>query len=126
MRYQQTLEIHQRLEAVPQLIGGIASDLAKNVGAAIPTISCVVARLSARRHMRAARHDGGWHCLIHIENRPRMRRDSRPNLPTFGLRRLFESRLANQDKSEKNPDTSVILRTRTAEMGLSGESINVH
>ena len=68
MRYQQTLEIHQRLETVLQLIGtGKYSTpaLAETVGVSIPTISRIVAALRARGHIiQAERHDNGWRYVL--------------------------------------------------------------
>ena len=66
MRYQQTLEIHQRLETVLRLIrtGKYSTPaLAETVGVSIPTISRIVAALRVQGHeIRAERHDGGWRC----------------------------------------------------------------
>jgi biotin operon repressor len=64
MRYQQTLEIHHRLEAVLELIGtGRYSTpaLAEVLGVSIPTISRIVAALREQGHdIRARNEGGGW------------------------------------------------------------------
>ncbi len=68
MRYQQTLEIHQRLETVLRLIGtGKYSTpaLAETVGVSIPTISRIVAALRVQGHdIRAERTSQGWRYLL--------------------------------------------------------------
>ncbi len=68
MRYQQTLEIHQRLETVLELIGtGRFSTpaLAAEVGVSIPTISRIVAALREQGHnIRAERTNKGWRYLL--------------------------------------------------------------
>jgi biotin operon repressor len=69
MRYQQTLEIHQRLETVLRLIrtGNYSTPaLAETVGVSIPTISRIVAALREQGHdIRAERRDDGcWRYVI--------------------------------------------------------------
>jgi biotin operon repressor len=68
MRYQQTLEIHQRLETVLRLIGtGKYSTpaLAEAVGVSIPTISRIVAALREQGHdIRAEKHNGSWRYFL--------------------------------------------------------------
>ncbi len=68
MRYQQTLEIHQRLETVLRLIGtGDFSTpaLAEAVGVSIPTISRIVAALREQGHeIHAERTSKGWRYVI--------------------------------------------------------------
>ncbi len=106
MRYQQTLEIHQRLEAVFQLIGtGRYSTpaLAEAVGVSIPTISRIVAALREQGHdIRAERHDGGWQYVLHTVKAPRSQKDRLSDRLKLDIRRQSKSRLANQDKSPKN------------------------
>ncbi len=53
MRYQQTIEIHRRLETVLRLIrtGRYSTPaLAEKVGVSIPTVSRIVAALREREH----------------------------------------------------------------------------
>jgi predicted DNA-binding transcriptional regulator YafY len=68
MRYQQTLEIHQRLETVLRLIrtGRYSTPaLAKKVGVSIPTISRIVAALREQGNdIRAERARGGWRYVL--------------------------------------------------------------
>lgn len=68
MRYRHSLEIHERLEVVLQLIraGRFSTPaLADEVGVSIPTISRIVAALRERGHIiRAERHDGGWRYVL--------------------------------------------------------------
>ena len=68
MRYQQTLEIHQRLETVLRLIGtGKYSTpaLAETVGVSIPTISRIVAALREQGHdIKAERSPNGWRYVL--------------------------------------------------------------
>ena len=68
MRYQQTLEIHHRLETVLRLIGtGKYSTpaLAETVGVSIPTISRIVAALRVQGHdIRAERTKSGWRYVL--------------------------------------------------------------
>lgn len=70
-RYQQTLEIHERLEAVLRLIktGRFSTPaLAEEIGVSIPTISRMVAALRERgHHIRAERTEGGWRYLLAVE-----------------------------------------------------------
>ena len=79
MRYQQTIEIHQRLEAVLRLIGtGNYSTpaLAEAVGVSIPTISRIVAALREQGHnIRAERNNGGWRYVL-ISPTPSRKEDS--------------------------------------------------
>ena len=74
MRYQQTLEIHQRLETVLQLIctGNYSTPaLAETVGVSIPTISRIVAALREQGHdIRAERTSKGWRYLIVTKQKP--------------------------------------------------------
>lgn len=64
MRYQQTIEIHERIETVRRLIeaGEYSTPaLAETVGVSIPTISRIVAALREQGHdIRAERRDGCW------------------------------------------------------------------
>lgn len=68
MRYQQAIEIHERLETVLRLIGtGEYSTpaLAEKVAVSIPTISRIVATLRARGHdIRAERISNGWRYVL--------------------------------------------------------------
>ena len=68
MLYQHSLEIHERLELVLQLIGtGRYSTpaLAKEVGVSIPTISRIVAALRERGHdIQAERTKCGWRYVL--------------------------------------------------------------
>jgi predicted DNA-binding transcriptional regulator YafY len=68
MRYQQTLEIHQRLATVLRLIGtGRYSTpaLAEKVGVSIPTISRIVAALREQGHgIKAERTAKGWRYVL--------------------------------------------------------------
>jgi predicted DNA-binding transcriptional regulator YafY len=68
MRYQQTLEIHQRLETVLRLIrtGKYSTPaLAEEVGVSIPTISRIVAALREQGHdIRAERAKNGWRYVL--------------------------------------------------------------
>jgi transposase len=68
MRYQQTLEIHQRLETVLRLIrtGNYSTPaLAETVGVSIPTISRIVAALREQGHdIRAERTSSGWRYVL--------------------------------------------------------------
>jgi hypothetical protein len=68
MRYQHSLEIYQRLEAVLELIGTgryATPALAKEVGVSIPTISRIVAALRERGHdIRAERTSKGWRYVL--------------------------------------------------------------
>jgi len=68
MRYQQTLEIHERLETVLQLIrtGRYSTPaLAVEVGVSIPTISRIVAALREMGHeIRAERTSNGWRYVL--------------------------------------------------------------
>jgi CTP-dependent riboflavin kinase len=68
MRYQHSLEIHERLETVLRLIrtGEYSTPaLAAEIRVSIPTISRIVAALKARGHViRAERHDGAWRYVI--------------------------------------------------------------
>lgn len=68
MRYQHSLEIHERLETVLQLIetGRYSTPaLAKEVGVSVPTISRIVAALRERGHdIQAERRNKGWHYVL--------------------------------------------------------------
>jgi len=68
MRYQHSVEIHERLETVLRLIQtGMYSTpaLASKVGVSIPTISRIVAALRERGHaIRAERNAGCWRYVI--------------------------------------------------------------
>ncbi len=68
MRYQHSLEIHERLEAVLQLIetGRYSTPaLAKKVGVSVPTISRIVAALRERGHdIQAQRTSKGWRYVL--------------------------------------------------------------
>lgn len=68
MRYQQTLEIHQRLEVVLQLIGTgkySTPGLAESVGVSIPTVSRMVAALREQGHeIKAEKHGSGWRYVL--------------------------------------------------------------
>jgi len=94
MRYQQSLEIHDRLEAVLQLIetGQYSTPaLAKEMGVSVPTISRIVAALRERGHnIRAERNDGGWrYVLVRIRpsrgTRPRVSGSRTDPVPTAPL-----------------------------------------
>lgn len=73
MHYQQTLEIHQRLEAVLRLVGtGKYSTpaLAETVGVSIPTISRIVAALREQGyHIRSERTPEGWRYTLYGSRR---------------------------------------------------------
>ena len=82
MRYQQTLEIHQRLETVLRLIGtGEYSTpaLAETVGVSIPTISRIVAALREQGHdIKAERSQNGWRYVLTSAKPSREEKTSRP------------------------------------------------
>jgi predicted DNA-binding transcriptional regulator YafY len=67
-RYQQTLEIHERLEAVLRLIRTgkySTAGLAEEVGVSIPTISRIVAALRGLGHdIKAERTSKGWRYVL--------------------------------------------------------------
>jgi predicted DNA-binding transcriptional regulator YafY len=77
MRYQQTLEIHQRLETVLQLIrtGEYSTPaLAESVGVSIPTISRIVASLREQGHdIRSERTAKGWRYVLSGKTRTMLR-----------------------------------------------------
>lgn len=64
MRYQQAIEIHERMENVLRLIKTgeySTASLAEEVGVSIPTISRIVAALREQGHdIQAERTDKGW------------------------------------------------------------------
>lgn len=68
MRYQQAIEIHERLEAVLHLIesGEYSTPaLAEEVGVSIPTISRIVATLRQRGYdIHAKRTSKGWRYVL--------------------------------------------------------------
>ena len=68
MRYQQTIEIHERIETVLRLIetGDYSTPaLADEVGVSIPTISRIVAALRERGHdIHAERTNKGWRYVL--------------------------------------------------------------
>ena len=68
MRYQQAIEIHERIETVLHLIetGEYSTPaLAEEVGVSIPTISRIVATLRQQGHViHAERTRNGWHYLL--------------------------------------------------------------
>jgi len=68
MRYQQTIEIHTRIEEVLRLIqaGRYSTPaLAEKVGVSVPTISRIVAALRERGHViQAERTRGAWRYII--------------------------------------------------------------
>ena len=68
MRYQQTIEIHERIETVLRLIetGDYSTPaLADEVGVSIPTISRIVAALRQRGHdIQAERTEKGWRYVL--------------------------------------------------------------
>jgi biotin operon repressor len=68
MRYQQSLEIHHRLETVLRLIrtGTYSTPaLAEEIGVSIPTISRIVAALREQGHdIRAERHGNCWRYVL--------------------------------------------------------------
>jgi len=68
MRYQQTIEIHERIETVLHLIetGEYSTPaLAEEVGVSIPTISRIVAALRERGHViHAERTRNGWRYFL--------------------------------------------------------------
>ena len=73
MRYQHSLEIHERIEVVLRLIetGQYSTPaLAKEVGVSIPTISRIVAALRERGYdIQAERTSKGWRYVL-ISSRP--------------------------------------------------------
>jgi transposase len=68
MRYQQTIEIHERIATVLRLIetGEYSTPaLAEEVGVSIPTISRIVAALRERGHdIHAERTSKGWRYML--------------------------------------------------------------
>jgi len=68
MLYQYSLEIHDRLETVLQLIetGQYSTPgLAKEMGVSIPTVSRIVAALRERGHnIRATKNGNGWRYFL--------------------------------------------------------------
>ena len=68
MRYQQTIEINERIETVLHLIeqGEYSTPaLAEHVGVSIPTISRIVAALRERGHdIQAERTSKGWRYVL--------------------------------------------------------------
>lgn len=68
MRYQQSIEIHERIEEVLRLIetGQYSTPtLARKVGVSIPTISRIVAALRERGHdIQAERTSRSWRYVI--------------------------------------------------------------
>lgn len=70
MRYQQTIEIHERIETVLHLIetGEYSTPaLAEEVGVSIPTISRIVAALRQRGHdIQAERTEKGWRYVLDL------------------------------------------------------------
>ena len=80
MRYQQTIEIHERLETVLRLIGtGKYSTpaLAETVGVSIPTISRIVAALREQGHnIKAERTRSGWRYVLARQARVSAHADS--------------------------------------------------
>ena len=68
MRYQQTIEIHERIETVLRLIetGAYSTPaLAEEIGVSIPTISRIVAALRERGHdIQAERTEKGWRYVL--------------------------------------------------------------
>ena len=68
MRYQQTIEIHQRIESVLQLIktGRYSTPaLADEIGVSIPTISRIVSALRQRGYaIQAKRTGNGWRYVL--------------------------------------------------------------
>ncbi|WP_437193956.1 HTH domain-containing protein [Planctomicrobium sp. SH527] len=68
MRYHQTIEIHQRIETVLQLIetGEYSTPaLADEIGVSVPTISRIVAALRERGHyIQAERTSKGWRYVL--------------------------------------------------------------
>ena len=69
MRYQQTIEIHERIATVLRLIetGAYSTPaLAEEVGVSIPTISRIVAALRERGYdIQAERTNKGWRYILH-------------------------------------------------------------
>lgn len=86
MRYQQTLEIHQRLETVLRLIrsGNYSSPaLAEAVGVSIPTISRIVAALREQGYdIRAERQRGSWRYVVRRDN-PKPHQQLEVDSPSF-------------------------------------------
>jgi len=68
MRYQQAIEIHQRIETVLRLIETgkySTATLAEEIGVSIPTISRIVAALRERGHdIQAERNGNGWRYVL--------------------------------------------------------------
>ena len=75
MRYQHSLEIHERIEEVLRLIktGRYSTPaLAEKVGVSIPTISRIVAALRALGHAIHAERTGSvWRYVIESKQAPR-------------------------------------------------------
>lgn len=73
MRYQQAIEIHERLETVLHLIetGEYSTPaLADEVGVSIPTISRIVATLRQRGYdIHAKRTNKGWRYVLEQEQK---------------------------------------------------------
>ena len=74
MRYQHSLEIHERIEVVLRLIetGQFSTPaLAKKVGVSIPTISRIVAALREKGHdIQAERTKQGWRYVLLSQTDP--------------------------------------------------------
>lgn len=75
MRYQQSLEVHERIEEVLRLIktGRYSTPaLAEEVGVSVPTISRIVAVLRERGHdIRSERTKQGWRYVLRSQTDPR-------------------------------------------------------
>jgi len=75
MRYQHSLDIHERLEAVLHLVetGRYSTPaLAKEIGVSVPTISRIVAALRERGHdIRAERTSKGWRYTLNGKTAPK-------------------------------------------------------
>jgi biotin operon repressor len=75
MRYQHSLEVHKRLEAVLQLVrtGRYSTPtIAAMIGVSIPTISRIVAALREQGHqIQAERTRQGWRYVLLSQTAPR-------------------------------------------------------
>lgn len=85
MRYQRSLEIEQRLDAVLRLIrtGEYSTPaLAEAIGVSIPTISRTVEALRERGHdIRAEKGPHGWRYIIVASPEDTTSSDERPEQP---------------------------------------------
>jgi transposase len=88
MRYQQTIEIHERIEEVFRLIetGEYSTPaLAEKVGVSVPTISKIVAALRERGHaIQAERTRGAWRYVLVHSTKHKARHPSKDRIRRVG------------------------------------------